>query len=139
MKTIMTIAMAALCGVLGLQAATTGTPSLVANIPFAFQVGETQMPAGRYTLSPGTPGVLWVRDIAQHATANIQVIPAQPKIAREKAMLVFHKYGERYFLREVWRAGTANGAQIRKTRTERELLQAAVPERVNVFVVAYNK
>jgi hypothetical protein len=139
MRTIVTIAMAALFGVLGLQAVSPETAPVMANVPFAFQVGDAQLPAGKYTIGQAAPGVLWVRDVAQHAAANIQAVPAKPKAAREKGLLVFHKYGERYFLREVWKPGMANGAQIRKSRAERELMQAAVPERVNVWVAAYNK
>jgi hypothetical protein len=67
----------------------------------------------------------------------VLAIPALPRGLREKGVLVFHKYGDRYFLREIWSAGQANGAMLGVTKAERELLQAAVPERVHVAVAAF--
>jgi hypothetical protein len=133
------VTIAALFGALAVQAAALDQAPLMANIPFAFQVGDQQMPAGKYTVASAAPGVLWIRDTEHRATTNVQVVLKQPKMAQAKPVLVFNKYGERYFLREVWREGMANDAQIRQSKSERELMQAAAPERVNVWVVAYNK
>jgi hypothetical protein len=131
------VAVAAFFGALSVQVAS-AEMALVANIPFDFQVGNQQMPAGKYTVAKAesSPSVLWIRDIENRHAANVQAIPAHPKMERDKGLLVFNKYGERYFLREVWRPGMSNGAQIRPSRTEREIMRAAAPERVNVIVVA---
>jgi hypothetical protein len=40
-----------------------------------------------------------------------------------RAKLVFHRYGDQYFLYQVWAAGATSGRQFPKSRSEREVLQ----------------
>ena len=41
--------------------------------------------------------------------------------AQKDAKLVFHRYGNRYFLAEVWASQSDSGYQVRRSRLEREL------------------
>jgi hypothetical protein len=128
---------AALCGAPGLEAAGPEQNRVTARVPFAFTAGDAIMPAGDYTIAPGAVGLLWIREHSWRNSANVLVIPAHAAEPRAAGILVFHKYGRRYFLREVWKGGLETGAQIPVSRTERELLQAAVPERVHVAVARF--
>jgi hypothetical protein len=92
---------------------------IVANIPFEFNAGGVAMPSGEYAL----------RVIAQDKGLMIQTTDAKvsalsltfPIVTknRTQARLVFHRYGQRYFLAEVWSAEDSTGRQLLKSRQER--------------------
>ena len=74
-----------------------------ATVPFDFYVGQKMMPAGTYDLAPcstTTPNVLKVQHCAEGIAVLHLMHPSgtQPK---ETGVLVFHRYGEKYFLNEV--------------------------------------
>jgi len=65
------------------------------------------------------------------------VFPASPVYTNASApspMLVFNKYGDRYFLARVWSAA-GPGAQLNRTKIERELVAAAPVEQVLVAAI----
>ncbi|MFN7948332.1 MAG: hypothetical protein U0Z53_23475 [Blastocatellia bacterium] len=97
-----------------------------ATIPFEFSVGSRTLPAGKYILKPvNNEGLLVIQNVdnqrlvALLSTSNIQAIPGQ-----EQSRLVFRKYGDQYFLGQVWPGGIAAGFQSGKSDRERELLKA---------------
>jgi hypothetical protein len=47
--------------------------------------------------------------------------PIRPNKTNEQARLVFHRYGERYFLAEVWSGSDGAGRQLLKSREERAI------------------
>ncbi|MBI4877936.1 MAG: hypothetical protein HY822_25170 [Acidobacteria bacterium] len=101
-------------------------------VPFDFTVGSTQVPAGVYTVEPqGLPGVLMLRDSAGHVAAMFQINRLTSASENPDPRLVFNKYGDRYFLARVWDA-SGTGSELRKTKTERELLAFASVEQVLV-------
>jgi hypothetical protein len=75
-------------------------PTLKANIPFGFTVGNTWMPAGEYTISSPMRQVVQVRsaDYARTATIVSSQSYSEPGSGSK---LVFDKYGDQYFLRHV--------------------------------------
>jgi hypothetical protein len=77
---------------------------VVAKIPFDFVVSGTKLPAGTYSIDrflPENPDVLVVHDsdrkFSAFATASLGG-DSQPSTAPK---LIFHRYGEEYFLSEV--------------------------------------
>src|SRR5207253_2417823 len=99
-----------------------------ANIPFEFIVGDATMQAGRYTVSAitGAGDTLRIRSTTGRDSAVRLTSVASGK-SRE-AKLVFHKYGQRYFLAEVWSAQN-DGRELNKSRqekaTEKEMARIA--------------
>lgn len=90
------------------------------NIPFDFQVGEKSFPAGKYVVSD-TPTTLQLR--SKDARQSITVLPRRtlrPEGKLSSAKLVFHRYGDRYFLSEVWMFAAQLGHELRQSRAERE-------------------
>jgi hypothetical protein len=75
-------------------------PTLKANIPFSFTVGNTWMPAGEYTISSPLQQVVQVRsaDLSRIATIVSSQSFNDPGSGNK---LVFDKYGDQYFLRHV--------------------------------------
>lgn len=96
---------------------------VVADIPFEFIVGDQSMPAGEYAARATTAqgNGLMIRS-ADGKRAAIRLTNAiEPKRDKTNARLVFHRYGERYFLAEVWSGGDSRGHQLLKSRQERAI------------------
>jgi hypothetical protein len=97
--------------------------SLIANIPFEFVVGNQAMPSGKYITNAATADgkVLMI----QSADARNSVVRLTNQIEHKgssgNARLVFHRYGDRYFLAEVWDGSDNTGRQLTKSRQERAL------------------
>jgi hypothetical protein len=95
------------------------------DIPFDFAFGETKLPAGKYTvgraLNSSDDLSISISDSAGRSKA-IVLSQAVTKSQREsRASLVFHRYGDQYFLVQVFPAGGATGRQLRESRLERKV------------------
>ena len=108
----------------GLQAQ---TMDVRATIPFEFRMGQTVMAAGDYTIHHSN-GVLIVR--AQNedkAVVSLATATDLPKHS-STAGLLFHRYGDTYFLYKVWTPGSANARGVPETSLEKELARRGGPE-----------
>ena len=98
---------------------------LTANIPFDFSVGGKKLPAGKYWISRGQQSngdqILQIRSVDGHANISRLTIPVVTLDPVAKGTLVFHRYGEEYFLSEVWPAGGLTGRELPKSHAERDL------------------
>lgn len=112
-------------GLLGLSTATSWAATytlLKADIPFEFVIANKTMPAGKYTVEPGSAShTLVVRSADWGATCAVSA-NGKASSGRTGSYLLFRKYGDRYFLAEVWNEAKQRGSEIRKSKTERELL-----------------
>ena len=53
----------------------------------------------------------------------------------DKSKLIFHSYGDQYFLSQVWTAGSATGSELRKSAKEKEqglLARNETPDQVTI-------
>lgn len=120
----------AVFAVVAFLAATAGysqssTP-LVSNVPFEFYVGATVLPAGEYEVKPGIfPSAVLLRSANSSAAVITLTNATQANRAPQEAKLVFNRYGNTYFLSEIWHAGINRGYQLRKTKTELEMARNA--------------
>ena len=107
---------------------------VVANVPFEFSVGYKMLPAGDYSVqsivSAGN-GLLIQSTDGKISALRLSEATRQIK-ERTKARLVFHRYGQRYFLAEVWNGVDNAGRQLTKSQEERtiasELMLASAKE-----------
>ena len=108
-----------------LLAAATGyarDAGMVAQVPFPFHVGDSMLSAGRYTVDPGAiPGTLQVRSMDSRAVVTIVCHGVQSLTAPDRGTLIFTKYGDQYFLFQVWTADSNRGHELRKSHREVEL------------------
>jgi hypothetical protein len=112
---------------------------LRANIPFAFQVGSTQMPAGVYEITLQEHVILLRdRDPGKNVAKFLMVTPSVDGKVQENGRLVFHRYGERYFLHEVWEANSTEGITCSPSSQEKEILRAQNQQAVPRTQVAVN-
>ena len=96
-----------------------------ADVPFAFSAADEQFPAGEYIVSGvGSQGVLAMRGTGK----QMKLIATHPAVASgpsEKTKLIFHRYGDRYMLSEIWVEGSSQGRRLPKTKLEKELAARA--------------
>lgn len=93
------------------------------DIPFEFAVGGKSLKAGEYSVRAYTTSgdAVLIRSRDSHGAAVRLTRSIQASIVPEKSKLVFHRYGQRYFLSEVWTAGEQTGRQLTKSSEERAL------------------
>ncbi len=99
---------------------------LTGNIPFEFRVGNTVLPAGEYEIVPNAaPRTLLFR--AEDGKAAVVALPniAEKLQAPTDSKLVFNRYGNTYFLSQVWHAGINRGYEMPKSKSEREMAKNA--------------
>jgi hypothetical protein len=101
--------------------------AMVADIPFAFTAGNVTLPAGEYRVQKldGNSAVLLIRCSDASAAAMVITSAAQAKELQSQSKLVFNRYDNRYFLSQVWTAGSIRGRQLSKSPQEKELAQTA--------------
>jgi hypothetical protein len=94
-------------------------------IPFAFHVGEKNFAAGRYYVpSNGPMGVFTIKPDSGPGVMILTYPGRVAKLTPERSMLVFNRYGNAYFLSEVWCAGKDVGQQLPETKARREIAKA---------------
>ncbi|PYX84758.1 MAG: hypothetical protein DMG70_05605 [Acidobacteria bacterium] len=108
------------------QVAQAEEPMLV-NIPFAFTAGNVTLPAGEYRVQKldGNSAVVLISCTDASASAMVLSNTAQAKKAQTQSKLVFKRYENRYFLSQLWTAGSIHGRQLLKSRAEKEIAQSA--------------
>ena len=99
---------------------------IAANIPFDFAVGETNFPAGKYTLRRIISTSSADQLLIQNAEARVDMRtgitrPNRTSEVQKQSKLVFNRYGDQYFLSQVWMAGSDTGRDLFQSRNERSL------------------
>jgi len=110
-------------GVASVHAQTLGY-QLKVNIPFDFSVGNKKLPSGQYAIGRAThtdDAVMSVVDERGRSKALRTSMPVITLNARNKTTLVFHRYGDQYFLYQIWPAAGTTGRQFLTSSTEREI------------------
>ena len=112
---------------------------LVVNIPFDFVAGNTHLPAGEYAVQVSGPTGSMILISRKDATASAFIgTNAAASIAPQaQSKLIFNRYGDRYYLSQVWQQGYAQGRQLSKSAREKEVLQSTdIQDQGQVILVA---
>lgn len=119
---LLLIALVGLTGLISAQKSTT----IKAQVPFDFVANGKTMPAGECTIAVDVNGTTLLSiSSGKKRTVALPIADESPR-ARKKTALVFHHYGNRYFLVAIEREG-GTGYQLPESRPERELLARNVP------------
>ena len=118
--------MMALSAIVSTRVAQAQEPSVV-NIPFDFVAGNKTLPAGEYSVKVSGPERTLLLIDRKDATASVfmgtdAVLAGGPQ---SESKLIFNRYGDRYFLSQVWTAGNPRGRQLLKSAREKEMAQTA--------------
>ncbi|MGC1452734.1 MAG: hypothetical protein WA830_22115 [Candidatus Sulfotelmatobacter sp.] len=93
------------------------------NVPFNFVVNRSTLPAGEYLVqSVDDEGkVLAIRDLDTNTTRLVSFNSCTSPKSASQTKLIFHRYGERYFLNQVWVEGNISGHELSPSPREKEV------------------
>ena len=125
-------------GTLAVAVETTNAQSsrrVTANVPFDFVVGDKTFTAGAYEVKAATSsgGAMIVRNQSSQRSITRLTNSIQPINKDTTARLVFHRYGETYFLAEVWSGADYAGRQVLESKREKQLRREAPALAQNQF------
>lgn len=112
--------------------------SLKGNIPFAFSIGDKTLPAGEYTVGRvewNNETVQLIRSVDGSTSALVNTTPADQSGNDNEMRLIFHRYGNRYFLSQIWYRADA-GRELFKSRREKEVANGEAPTEVAILLGA---
>ena len=104
-----------------LPAAAKSVDGMRAQVPFDFHVGERLVPAGSYIVKSMTADEQLLRISGDKGSAATTTNSGTEKGNGEgRARLIFHRYGDQYFLSAVW-GSDSNGRTLSESKRERNL------------------
>jgi hypothetical protein len=118
-----------LAGVLAVSAhaQTNSAQRVIASIPFAFNVGKTTLPAGKYTITVLNPTsdrkTLQIRSLNGRASAIVLTTTSSGR-ANDAAKLVFERYGDQYVFAQAQMDETTLAALRTKERGDKQVAKA---------------
>jgi hypothetical protein len=96
-----------------------------AKIPFDFSVGDKKLAAGQYTFSRlsgfADNKTMLVSSVDSSTRVFQLTLAARVQTPKNESILVFHKYGDQYFLEQIWLSGEQEGTQVSESRSERTI------------------
>jgi hypothetical protein len=123
-----------LTGVLAIGALTSATHTVAqelaakVDVPFAFQNGSQHLPAGTYRIDLNSEHVIILRGTAPNAAGVAMTNPEQRAKAQAKGTVVFRRYGDHYFLHEIWMPESTTGRKCVTSRAEQKEKQLQIGE-----------
>lgn len=93
-----------------------------ADIPFEFVVGDQTLAAGKYIVEQSTTGSddgMSISSLDGNHRAFRLTSAVSASAPKKQASLTFRRYGETYFLAQVWTSGSAAGREMVKSKAER--------------------
>jgi hypothetical protein len=111
-----------------LSFAQTKEGDLVADIPFAFVVAGRTLPPGHYIINRLNEN-LGIHD-SQHQSLFVPTHSAQRPAHDNASKIVFHRYGNTYFLEEVWVGSTSIGRALFPSPAERKLKESGIESEI---------
>jgi hypothetical protein len=94
-----------------------------ANIPFAFVVNKTTLPAGNYSIDRAgmTSDAVVIRGLDGKTSQLAGTMSRGASKISDRTKLVFHRYGDRYFLSQIWVEGNVHMRELAKSKLESEV------------------
>jgi len=133
MKNIAAIALFVVASFIATGPAHAQDYTVKATVPFNFTVGASTLPSGTYTIGSRTttPAVLSIRNWDKQVSILSMGLPNQSNPGRNN-ILVFHKYGNQYFLSDIRSEGAAMNLHFPTTKAEKRA--KAQVEEAGLFV-----
>lgn len=104
-------------------------------VPFEFSINDKTFAAGNYQITYQSPHFLNVRNRTDQTSAFVSVLPPQSRDeGNGRVRLLFHRYGDRYFLTSV-SSGAWESTYDFKISKEEERLAYENPRREGVITV----
>jgi hypothetical protein len=130
--TLLILTLATLTGLASAQAAKV----IKAEVPFDYVVNGKTMLAGETWVKAEGDGhtILWIAS----ENAGMYVLPnaTESTTASDMTKLIFHRYGDRYFLASIEREGESRGYELPASKLEAELRAQNVAEKDVVLLAS---
>jgi hypothetical protein len=137
MKRITAIALFAIANLAMAGTSFAQSKTVRANVPFDFTVGKQLLPAGTYAIKAESSGLIVIKN---HDKPITVLTIAQQDGARSpnQGKLIFHKYGDQYFLSEILDDSADMDVRLGPSKAEKrvQLQQAMVQPSSEVFIAA---
>lgn len=91
--------------------------AVIVNVPFAFQNGSQHLSAGLYTISISYQNIASIRGESRSGLAMTG--SDEDRQPSKTTRVVFLKYGDQYFLHQIWVAGETSHAYFLESKKER--------------------
>jgi hypothetical protein len=102
--------------------AQTATGQMRASIPFDFVAGKAKLKAGEYKVSHWAGKIMVLRRVDERKDNLVFAAYTVQRPGEElPGQLVFHRYGDEYFLAAIWTNGQPIGNGLSQPATERRL------------------
>ena len=108
----------------------------MASVPFAFTVANTEMSAGNYVITSVSDSAIVVINRVKGFSVISLFHSEQPRNYNDATKLVFHRYGDTYFLSQVARGSGETVIQLPVSKQESEAQQNARSGSAKEVVVA---
>lgn len=121
--TILSLVVALNITFVAVPAAAESFASIRVDVPFEFSAGPSVFPAGKYTIRPAgvtTHGLIQITSDDGRASVFLSTHSAQSFQSRDETALIFHRYGDQYFLFQIWAVGDITGLEMPESSTERQ-------------------
>ena len=110
-----------------------------ANVPFDFVAQGKTFSAGQYVISRLHSELLGIRHAKSMEVTLLSESPVGGGSVQSQSKIVFHRYGDRYFLAQVWTSGDSYGSGLHKSEEEKRLEKSQTESRlVAVTIPASN-
>ena len=113
---------AAALALFGITAASAQTVDVKASVPFSFTVNRATLPAGEYSLKSmdeqGT--ALAIRNLNSRTPNLVLSNSCRSAKSASQTKLLFHRYGNNYFLSQIWIEGSHAGRELPPSAQEKE-------------------
>jgi hypothetical protein len=117
--------------------AQSGNTVAEANIPFDFQTPNQVLPAGTYRLIRESSNLLRLQgpgSAGGFVVTHDEIRRDTPK----HGAIVFDRYGDKYYLHQIWTAGQTTGLECPKSRAEKASMVAKNNEARSTVELALN-
>lgn len=114
-------------------AAQAQTTHMKVTVPFQFTAGNVQLPAGEYEVSalgPWGGSALSVHNVHSNIASVVVSNSCRSQKAATDSKLIFYRYGQQYFLAQVWNRDSFAGSEIRINPRQTELAKNQAKDEV---------
>jgi hypothetical protein len=118
MKRITALALFAVSSMVGAGMASAQTHGVKATMPFDFTVGSKLLPPGTYKILPVNDDVIEIQNQDKTVSILSQSSP-DSSVSENGGKLVFDKFGDQYFLREVLGGAYALNVNLPASKSEK--------------------
>jgi hypothetical protein len=108
--------------------------TIVADVPFGFTIRDHVLPSGSYTIRrlDSQPGAMEIRDADGQRVLLFLTASAQSTKEPDRTELIFDRFGDQYFLSEIFEEANVYGVVLPKSRAERSLEKEVAVIRVSL-------